>query len=329
MRAVLRSAALAIVLTSTFVSHALAQAPANSRLEIIPIPSNTVTDRQMLTGDANGQAVMLAGELRLPPAPPGAGKVPAVILVHGSGGINASHAAWAAELNAIGVAAFILDSFAGRGIVSTVDDQSQLGSLAMMVDAYRALAVLAKHRRIDASRIGVMGFSKGAMGAVYSGANRFKSIFGPADASFAAHIGLYTPCDVAYRDLEKTTGAPIRLFHGAADDYVSIEPCRRFVARMKAAGLDVALTEFPDAYHAYDSFFRPTPIQLPQAQTIRACTLTEGDNGVVINTKTAQPLTWSDPCIERGTTIAYNKAAHEGTIRGVKEFLTTAFKLKE
>jgi dienelactone hydrolase len=329
MRTVLKSAALAALLTITVAHHARAQVQASSRFEMTPVASNTVTDRQMLRGDPNGPAVMLAGELRLPPGPPGRGKVPAVILVHGSGGINASHDGWARDLNSIGVAAFILDSFAGRGIVSTVDDQSQLGSMAMMVDAYRALALLAKHPRIDASRIGVMGFSKGAMGAVYSGAHRFKSAFGPADASFAAHIGLYTPCDAAYRDLEKTTGAPIRLFHGIADDYVSIEPCRRFVARMKAAGQDVTLTEFPDAYHGYDSFFRPEPIKLPQAQTIRACTLAEGDDGVIINTKTAQPLTWSDPCIERGTTIGYNKAAHEGTVRGVKEFLIQAFKLKE
>ena len=42
----------------------------------------------------------------------------------------------------MGVAAFLLDSFTGRGIVQTVTDQSQLGSLAMIVDAYRALDLL-------------------------------------------------------------------------------------------------------------------------------------------------------------------------------------------
>src|SRR4029077_15959211 len=118
------------------------------------------------------------------------------------------------ELNSIGVAVFILDSFAGRGIVNTINDQSQLDSLAMMVDTYRALGLLAKHRRIDPARIAVMGFSKGAVTAVYSGNERFRKMYAPANVAFAAHIGLYTPCNVRYRDDDKVTGKPIRLFHG-------------------------------------------------------------------------------------------------------------------
>jgi len=73
---------------------------------------------------------------------------------------------------------FILDSFAGRNIVSTVTDQSQLDHLAMMVDAYRALGVLATHPRIDPARVAVMGFSKGAVAAVYSANQRFAKQFG-------------------------------------------------------------------------------------------------------------------------------------------------------
>src|SRR2546428_9379264 len=39
---------------------------------------------------------------------------------------------WAQELNGIGVSAFILDTFTGRGIVNTATDQSQLNSLAVL-----------------------------------------------------------------------------------------------------------------------------------------------------------------------------------------------------
>ncbi len=77
----------------------------------------------------------------------------AVILIHGSGGIGGQGASvdeWTRQLNQFGIAAFALDSFAGRGIVSTVADQSQLGRLNMVVDAYRALQTLANHPRIDA-----------------------------------------------------------------------------------------------------------------------------------------------------------------------------------
>ena len=64
------------------------------------------------------------------------------------------------ELNSIGIAAFTLDCFSGRGITSTISDQGQLNSLAMVLDAYSALDMLAAHPGIQADRIAVMGFSK-------------------------------------------------------------------------------------------------------------------------------------------------------------------------
>ncbi len=88
-----------------------------------------------------------------------------------------------------------------------------------------------------------MGFSKGAVAAVYSSNERFRKLHGPSNVQFAAHIGLYTPCNVRYAQDDKTSSKPIRMFHGIADDYVSIEPCREYAERLKKAGADVALTE--------------------------------------------------------------------------------------
>jgi dienelactone hydrolase len=304
-----------------------ASAQSVARIEMHPVQTITVTNQQFLTGDPAGKPAVVAGELRIPKG--GTDRLPAVILVHGSGGINASYDRWAQDLNAIGVAAFILDSFTGRGIVSTINDQSQLDSVAMMVDAYRALAVLAKHPRIDPARIAVMGFSKGAVAAVYSSNERFRRMYGPADTQFAAHIGLYTPCNIAYRDEEKTTGKPIRMFHGITDDWVSIAPCRTYVGKLKPAGVDVALTEFPDTYHAYDNAALVTAVKFPQAQTTRNCLLKEGDNGQILNAQTGQPYSLGDPCVERGTQVVYNPSAHQATVKAVREFLATTFALKE
>ena len=85
-----------------------------------------------------------------------------MVLVHGAGGMGLLHERWVQEFNSIGIASFLLDSFSGRGIVSTINYQSQLDSLTMMVDAYRALGILAKDPRIDPTRIAVMGFSQRA-----------------------------------------------------------------------------------------------------------------------------------------------------------------------
>ena len=317
---------LLLAFTLTLLGTA-AQAQGFVRMEMIPVPTVTLSTQQILTGDLNGKPAIIAGELRIPRA--GTDKLPAIIMVHGSGGLSASPDHWARELNVAGVAVFILDSFAGRGIISTVTDQSQLDHLAMAVDAYRALGVLAAHPRVDPARIAVIGFSKGAVAAVYSANTRFRQLLGPANAEFAAHIGLYTPCNTAYRDDDKVTGKPIRLHHGIPDDWVSIEPCRAYVARLKQAGADVALTEYPESYHAYDNPAYAKPLKVAQAQTSRNCSVREGDNGGIVNAKTGAPYTLDDPCVERGAQVAYNEAAHKATVAAVKEFLAMTFKLKE
>jgi dienelactone hydrolase len=293
---------------------------AQMRFEMRPVETITLNTQQFLTGDKNGKPAILAGELRIPK--PGTNKLPSVILVHGSGGISALHDRWVQELNSVGVATFLLDSFSGRGIVNTINDQSQLDSLAMMVDAYGALGSLAQHPRIDPNRIAVMGFSKGSVAAVYSSNERFRKMYGPANVEFAAHIGLYTPCNVTYRDDAKVTGKPVRLFHGIADDWVSIEPCRAYVARLKNSGADAALTEYPGAYHAYDAFFLKDALKFPQAQTTRHCLLAEGDAGEILN-KSGAHYDLNDPCVEKGTTIAYNEEATAASTKAVKEFLST------
>jgi dienelactone hydrolase len=297
----------------------------NTRIQILPVETKTVTTRQFLSGDQNGRLTMLAGELRMPPSV--TGKLPAVILVHGSAGVTGLNARWATELNSIGVAAFILDSFAGRGITSTVNDQSQLDTLAMTVDAYRALDLLAKHPEIDGNRIAVMGFSKGAAAALYSSMTRFQQWYGPPSVKFAAHIGLYNSCHAEYREEANVSGAPIRLFHGEADDWTAISQCRAYVERLQKNGVDIAITGYPDAHHAYDNFERSSqPELLSQAQTARNCRVIEDDRGLV-NSKTGTSYSVNNECIERGVHVAYNEAATRATTKAVKEFLATVFGL--
>jgi hypothetical protein len=100
---------------------------AQLRTEVRPVETVTLSTQQFLTGNQDGKPTMLAGELRIPK--PGTDKLAAVILIHGSGGIGADKARWIEELNSAGVATFLVDSFSGRGIFNTINDQSQLDSL--------------------------------------------------------------------------------------------------------------------------------------------------------------------------------------------------------
>lgn len=307
---------------------ALGPAPARAqlRIQVIPFETLTLTPQQFLLGDAQGKPVTIAGELRLPRG--GSDKLPAVILVHGFAGAFMNVDEWARALNGWGVAAFILDSLSGRGIAAGSVEDGRLSGLVRTIDAYRALGVLAQHSRIDSDRIAVMGFSLGAAPAVLSSVERFRKLHGPPTVQFAAHIGLYANCGVRYRDDEKVAARPIRLFHGTADDWTPIEPCRAFVARLKKAGADVSLAEFAGAAHSYDQPNIKDRVMLPQAVTLRNCSLAEGVGGQMVSTRTGNAFGPGDPCLEQGTSIQYDEAATTGTRQGVKAVLASAFGLK-
>ena len=298
---------------------------AQVRLEMRPFESMNLTGDQFLRGE-QGKPVVLAGELRIPR--PGTDKFPAVILMHTSSGIAPHLDKWAQELNSLGVAAFLLDSASGRGMVNFATDPPNLSYLQLMVDAFRALDMLAQHPRIDPNRIAVMGFSMGALPAVYSSNERFWKLYGSANVQFAAHIGVYGSCNTVFRGEEKVTGKPIRLFKGTLDDFGLIEPCREYVSRLKQAGADVVLAEYPGAYHFYDWPNFKEPVNLPQAPSRRNCLMVEKEGGQVLDVKTGKPYDPNVSCTEKGGTLAYNEAATMATTAAVKELLTTTFGLK-
>ncbi|MGA7324357.1 MAG: dienelactone hydrolase family protein [Rhodomicrobium sp.] len=314
------------VLAATLIGVAYGD---TARVEILPFTSKTLKDSEFLAGGQGGQAVTIAGELRLPKS--ASAKLPAVILLHGSGGLGGTGSpvdAWSKELNELGVAVFAVDSFSGRGIVSTVADQAQFGRLNMVVDAYRALEVLAKHARIDPNRIAVMGFSRGGQSALYSAMTRLYQAKGPANnLRFAAHIAVYPDCMTTYRGDTEVNSVPIRILHGTADNYNPVAPCRTYVERLLTAKRDVKLIEFPDAHHVFDAPALTSAVTLTSATTNRRCRLIEGDDSQILNSETRAPFSYSDSCVEKGPTIAFNEAAYTQAHAFVREFLKALFSL--
>lgn len=318
--------ATATAILAAMVVSASAQV---ARLKLHPVGSVTLKDSDFLAGRKDGRQVTISGQLRIPKS--GDAKLPAVVLLHGSGGIGGTGGPideWSRELNQIGVATLAVDSFAGRGIVSTQADQAQLGRLNMVADAYRALELLAKHSRIDPNRAAVMGFSRGGQSALYSAMNRLYGTLGPANnLQFAAHIAFYPDCMTSYRADTEVSGKPIRILHGTADNWNPVAPCRAYVERLTKAGMEVELVEYPDASHVFDAPFVRTPVILTAATTTRRCQLAEGDDHEIINRETQKPFTFGDSCVEKGPTIAYNEAASTQARAFVRDFLTAILKL--
>jgi dienelactone hydrolase len=320
---------LLIALPIVLFIEAQAQAQL-ARQEFHALQSITLSDADFLNGKKDGVPVTLAGVLRLPKLGPE--KLPAAVLLQGSGGVGGSGGMideWTRELNEIGIATFAVDSFSGRGIIETVTDQTRLGRLNMIVDAYRALELVSKHRQIDPVRIAVMGFSRGGQSALYSSVVRFRKMHGPTgELNFAAHIAMYPTCNTTFRDDDDVVARPIRLLHGTADDYVPIAPCRAYVERLLKAGKDIRLVEYPDAHHVFDAPAFREPRKLAAAATVRRCLMAETDNGVILNQETKHPFSYGDACVEKGPTVAFNEVASAQARAFVRDFLKEVFASK-
>ncbi len=318
--------ALALVVAPAFFHSDRAEAQF-ARQEFYSIPSAAMSPADFLTGK-KGTPIALAGHLRLPKIGPE--RQPAVILLHGAGGpdgVGGVYEEWTRVLNESGIATFAVDSFAGRGIVNLPADVAKVAPITRTVDAYRALEVLAKHPMIDPARIAVMGFSHGSPAALYSNMTRFQKMHGSSNLRFAAHVAVYSICAVSYREDEDLTN-PLLMLHGIADDWLPIEACKGYAERLTKAGKTIRLIEYPDAHHGYDLPKFRQPLKLAQAVSPRRCRLAEGEGGAVMNADTKQPFTPSDPCLEKGVTLAYQEAAAKKSHENVKAFLKEVLQLK-
>jgi len=326
------AAAAAVFCTSLLLTGIETQAQAipkevAARVEIHTIPTLTLPDRQFLAGDTNGsQPVAVAGELKIAQ---GIGRLPAVVLMHGSGGISPTMEAWTRQLNSLGISTFVIDGFSGRGLTSVNQDQAKLGRLNFVLDLYGALDILAKHPRVDPERIVLMGFSRGGQGALYASLKRFHETWNRSGAQFAGYIAFYPDCATTYAGDTDVVDRPIRIFHGTPDDYNPVATCKAYVARLQEEKRDVTLTEYPDSQHGFDAGLLgvSSNVVAAGAQTVRSCRIKESEGGVLINAETNEPFSYKDACVETGPHVGGNPATAEEACKAVNEFLRTLFKL--
>ena len=299
---------------------------AAARVELYAIPSLTLSDRQFLTGDSSGKPVSVAGEFRIAQ---GSGRLPVVVLMHGSSGIGANIEPWVHQFNSMGISTFVIDGFSGRGLTVVGSNQALLGRLNLIVDIYRSLDILAKHPRVDPDRIVLMGFSRGGQAALYASLDRFNKLWNKSGVQFAGYIPFYPDCSTTYATDTEVAARPIRIFHGTPDDYNPVASCKAYVTRLQEAKRDVVLTEYPDSQHAFDVGLLgvSTTTVSANAQTARHCHIREGEGGVLINADTDKPFGYSDACIELNPHVGGNPATAEQARKAGREFLRIVFNL--
>jgi dienelactone hydrolase len=216
--------------------------------------------------------------------PRGAGPFPAVILLHGCGGIGASVKEWALWLRHEGYAALVLDSFGGRGLKRLCGGSAELTGRMRAPDVFAAAAYLKTLPRIDGKRIAAIGYSHGGWTLMWAVATEAQY----PDADIRAFIMFYPTC-TGWKALPGTT--PVLMLLGGKDDWTPAAPCEALAQAASRAGRNVTAVLYPDAYHAFD--------------------------GAAIRQRTVIP----DARGGLGATIEYNPAAHEDAEKQVRAFL--------
>jgi len=183
----------------------------------------------------------------------GRGDAPALVLLHTSFGQGAQDKLYADAFTAMGFAVLAVNSFKPRGVSSTTQDQTLVTESAMMADAYAALDFLSHRPGIDRSRIGVVGFSKGGIAALYASLRSVRNALARDGQAFAAHVAYYPWCGLRFLT-PRTTGAPILIQSGGADEITPPAMCRDLLDQWRAVNPSeqVDMVVYDGARHGFD-----------------------------------------------------------------------------
>jgi dienelactone hydrolase len=308
-------------------------APGNGIYKFASWTPKTTPD--LLKGNAQNERTDIVGHLFLPK---GSDKVPAVILLHGSGGLyKAMLDYWPKQFTAAGIAVFSVDSFGPRGLKSVAEDQSLVPAAADLADAFAALKLMASHPRVDASRIAVMGFSRGGMNAWRTAVERIIAAQKlPDDLRFAAHVPVYAGgCNGQFRLVVKPgvfSKAPMLWIHGDADDYTPIGPCQDYADKIGKAGTPVEFLVLKGARHKFDDETLRL-LKLPKVQrAVADCPLEldietfaayDRTNGERLRGDAYQAVL--KKCVALGASVEGNTAARDKAAQATLAFLKKVF----
>lgn len=267
------------------LSASLALAPALAQ-EAVQIP--------------NGDEKPLKGLMFKPDGP---GPFPAVIALHGCGGLGSNgklssrHADWAERLKAQGMIVLFPDSFGSRGLGSQclVADRTVRPSRERVADTYAARTFLLERPDVRADRVSLLGWSNGGSSVLWSVAAERRPRDGKPD--FHAAVSFYPGCRLVAQAAERRdweTRLPLLLLIGEADTWTPAAPCRQLIKASNEAGKPAAIISYPGAAHDFDH---------------PSLTLTKRTGLAFTGDDSGEAMVGTDP------------AAREDAIRRVPEFL--------
>ncbi|CAN1490086.1 COG0412 Dienelactone hydrolase and related enzymes [Rhabdaerophilaceae bacterium] len=180
--------------------------------------------------------------------PEGAGPFPAIVALHGCGGLNARdgkptarHRDWGQRLIAAGYIVVFPESFLSRGLgpQCNVRDRT-IFPRDRTKDAFAAAEWLAGQAEVNAKKLGLLGWSHGGTTALSASRTIRRPMKG---VEFRQVVAFYPGCR-AFANEDFRTRIPVTIFHGLADDWTPPEPCQALP--------NVTFIGYPGAFHDFD-----------------------------------------------------------------------------
>lgn len=206
--------------------------------------------------------------------PAGAGPHPAVVMLHGRAGpystaaggvygaatLSQRHRAWGEFWAARGYVAVHVDSFGPRGYASGFPAHSYRTrppavseQTVRPLDAYGALDYLRTRRDVQPERIGVQGWSNGAMTVLAAIAPNPPGLERPDTArGFRAAIAQYPGCSTPSKEADYRPYLPLLMLVAGNDEEVSPTVCERFARELQRRQAPLEFHVYEGASHAYD-----------------------------------------------------------------------------
>jgi dienelactone hydrolase len=201
------------------------------------------------------------------------GPVPAIVLLHGRGGAYSSlahgkytaatlskrHKAWGEHWASRGYVALLVDSFGPRGYAQgfakgSYDERPAAVSEQTVrpLDAYGALRFLRSRKDVQPDRIGVQGWSNGAMTVLVTISSSAPGIRNPSSATgFRAALAEYPGCGMEAIKGDYHNYSPLLMMVASADEEVSPTVCQKFAEKARRSNA-LELVVYEGAEHNFD-----------------------------------------------------------------------------
>jgi dienelactone hydrolase len=181
--------------------------------------------------------------------PEGAGPFPAVIGLHGRGGmLGTTKRKLVDELVGWGYVVLLVDSFATRDLEhACIGGFTDIAGMRRS-DAYGALAFLARQTFVDPQRVAAIGFSQGGwVTLLVAEADSFELFVRASNLGVRAVVALYPLCKPVVGRLV----IPTLILIGALDDWTPAADCSEKIDAWRTDGVPVEQVVYPGVHHSF------------------------------------------------------------------------------